>query len=78
MDLITPFKCYSEGIPDPGYFGDLTEMPDNSNIAALWIQDDGHPIHIAKEAASLDKLSGGRFLLDPASGDRKKEYPACN
>lgn len=37
-----------------------------------------HPIHIAKEAASLDKLSGGRFLLGLASGDRKTEYPAFN
>lgn len=35
-----------------------------------------HPIHVAKAAASLDVLSGGRFMLGAASGDRATEYPA--
>ncbi|WP_369049371.1 LLM class oxidoreductase [Tenacibaculum sp. UWU-22] len=37
-----------------------------------------HPAHIAKAAASLDQLSGGRFLMGVASGDRPTEYPAMN
>ncbi len=35
-----------------------------------------HPLHVAKAAASLDRLSGGRFLLGLASGDRPEEFRA--
>lgn len=35
-----------------------------------------HPIHVAKSAASLDRLSDGRLVLGVASGDRPEEYPA--
>ncbi|MFD1910643.1 LLM class oxidoreductase [Halodurantibacterium flavum] len=35
-----------------------------------------HPIDTAKAAASLDHLSGGRFVFGVASGDRPVEYPA--
>jgi luciferase-type oxidoreductase len=35
-----------------------------------------HPLHTAKAAASVDILSGGRFLLGVASGDRPVEFPA--
>lgn len=34
------------------------------------------PIHIAKTAVSMDKLSRGRFLLGLSTGDRPVEYPA--
>jgi luciferase-type oxidoreductase len=34
------------------------------------------PLYIAKAAASVDQLSGGRFLLGLAAGDRPGEYPA--
>lgn len=35
-----------------------------------------HPLHLAKAAASVDQLSGGRLVLGIASGDRPVEYPA--
>jgi len=35
-----------------------------------------HPIHVAKAAASVDRLSDGRLVLGVASGDRDPEYPA--
>ncbi|TWH34872.1 luciferase-type oxidoreductase [Micrococcus luteus J28] len=34
-----------------------------------------HPVTLAKEAATVDALSGGRLLLGLASGDRPGEYP---
>ena len=37
-----------------------------------------HPAHVAKAAASADRLSGGRLILGVASGDRPQEYPALN
>ena len=37
-----------------------------------------HPAHVAKAAASVDALSGGRLILGIASGDRPEEYPALN
>ena len=35
-----------------------------------------HPIHVAKAAATVDRLSDGRLVLGVASGDRDPEYPA--
>lgn len=35
-----------------------------------------HPVHTAKAAASVDRLSGGRLVLGVASGDRPSEFPA--
>jgi luciferase-type oxidoreductase len=35
-----------------------------------------HPLHVAKAAASIDVLSGGRLVLGVASGDRPVEFPA--
>ena len=35
-----------------------------------------HPLHVAKAAASVDRLSGGRFVLGVASGDRPAELAA--
>ncbi|MCD9088299.1 LLM class oxidoreductase [Stenotrophomonas sp. SY1] len=35
-----------------------------------------HPIDLAKAAASIDQLSGGRLVMGIASGDRPVEFPA--
>ncbi len=35
-----------------------------------------HPIDLAKAAATIDQLSGGRLVLGIASGDRPVEFPA--
>lgn len=35
-----------------------------------------HPLHEAKAAASIDRLSNGRLVLGIASGDRPIEFPA--
>lgn len=35
-----------------------------------------HPLHAAKSAASVDQLSGGRFLFGVASGSRANEFAA--
>jgi luciferase-type oxidoreductase len=35
-----------------------------------------HPLHLAKQATSVDQLSGGRMVLGISSGDRPTEYPA--
>jgi len=35
-----------------------------------------HPIDLAKAAASIDRLSGGRLVMGIASGDRPLEFPA--
>ncbi|WP_068399935.1 LLM class oxidoreductase [Kribbia dieselivorans] len=35
-----------------------------------------HPIDTAKSATSVDQLSGGRFLMGVAAGDRPVEFPA--
>ncbi len=35
-----------------------------------------HPIHAAKSAATIDRLSDGRLVLGVASGDRDPEFPA--
>ena len=37
-----------------------------------------HPVHVAKSAATIDQLSGGRLIMGVASGDRPTEYPAMN
>jgi luciferase-type oxidoreductase len=34
------------------------------------------PVFVAKQAASVDQLSGGRFVLGLSTGDRPTEYPA--
>ena len=35
-----------------------------------------HPLLMAKRAGTIDRLSGGRFLMGVATGDRPEEFPA--
>jgi luciferase-type oxidoreductase len=35
-----------------------------------------HPLHVAKAAASIDRISGERLVLGVATGDRPIEFPA--
>lgn len=37
-----------------------------------------HPLHLAKAAASIDRLSGQRLVLGLATGDRSAEFSAFN
>ncbi len=74
---------------DPG-FGDLGQIYDpwtwlgyvagqTSSIAlftAAIVLPLRHPLHTAKAAASIDRLTGGRLVLGIASGDRAVEFPA--
>lgn len=59
------------------YLGYLAALTDRIALAtgaiAIPVR---HPLHLAKQAASVDQLSGGRFLLGVASGDRPVEFPA--
>ncbi|MEO0915832.1 MAG: LLM class oxidoreductase [Pseudomonadota bacterium] len=77
-----PFNVPSFGDPgqmfDPfvylGTLGAVTEriaLGTSSIILPL-----RHPAHVAKTAATVDVLSGGRLLMGVASGDRPEEYPA--
>lgn len=74
---------------DPG-FGDVGQLWDPM-VYAGWLAAETRqivigtagmvlplrePIFLAKQAASLDHLSGGRFILGLASGDRPAEFPS--
>ena len=77
-----PFNVPSFGdagqIHDPFvYLGLLSGSTDRIALgAASIVLPFRHPAHVAKAAASVDVLSGGRLLLGIASGDRPEEYPA--
>ncbi|MBD9626330.1 LLM class oxidoreductase [Ensifer sp. ENS06] len=74
---------------DPNNFGDAGSVYDpfvnlgflagiTENVAlgtAAIVLPLRHPMMVAKAAASVDKLSGGRLILGVASGDRPVEYP---
>ncbi|WP_244669721.1 LLM class oxidoreductase [Kaistia sp. 32K] len=74
---------------DPNQFGDAGSVYDpfvnlgylagiTQNIAlgtAAIVLPLRHPMMVAKAAASVDQLSGGRLILGVASGDRPVEYP---
>lgn len=74
---------------DPNNFGDAGSVYDpfvnlgylagiTQNVAlgtAAIVLPLRHPMMVAKAAASVDQLSGGRLILGVASGDRPVEYP---
>ncbi|HBT70263.1 MAG TPA: LLM class flavin-dependent oxidoreductase [Agrobacterium sp.] len=74
---------------DPNNFGDAGSVYDpfvnlgflagiTKNVAlgtAAIVLPLRHPMMVAKAAASVDQLSGGRLILGVASGDRPVEYP---
>jgi luciferase-type oxidoreductase len=81
--------CRDVPLRDPG-FGDLGQVHDPW-VWLAWIAAHTqtvalatgaivlplrHPLHVAKAAASLDQLTGGRLVLGVASGDRPVEFPA--
>lgn len=59
------------------YLGYLAAQTENIALATGAIAIPlRHPLHLAKQAASVDQLSRGRLLLGIASGDRPVEFPA--
>lgn len=59
------------------YLGLLAGMTERIALGvASVVQPLRHPAHVAKAAASVDVLSGGRLILGIASGDRPDEFPA--
>lgn len=62
---------------DPfAYLGFLAGVTDNILLGtAAVVLPLRHPLHVAKMAATVDQLSGGRLILGVASGDRPAEYP---
>lgn len=61
------------------YLGYLTAHTNNIALGVSSIALPLHePVHVAKSAATVDQLSGGRLILGVASGDRFQEYPAMN
>lgn len=61
------------------YLGSLAHATDSIALGvASIVLPLRHPAHVAKAAASVDVLSGGRLILGVASGDRPEEYPALN
>ena len=78
VPLLDPSFGDAGQIYDPwvylGYLASLTEsiaLATGSIVLSL-----RHPLHVAKAAASVDQLSGGRLVLGLASGDRPVEFPA--
>lgn len=60
--------------PYLGYLAGVTDSILMGTAAVILPQR--NPLHVAKMAASIDQLSGGRLILRVASGDRPNEYPA--
>lgn len=61
------------------YLGQLATVTNEMTLATGSIALPLHyPANVAKAAATIDQLSGGRFVMGVASGDRPVEYPAMN
>jgi len=75
IGLVVPIESYPHS-PVPT-LKDHVQRVQLAGVASL-ILPLRHPAHVAKAAASVDALSGGRLILGVASGDRAEEYPALN
>ncbi len=77
-----PFNVPSFGDAGQTYdpFTYLGYLAGQTSLIALGISSIAlplhHPVHVAKSAATIDRLSNGRLMLGVASGDRPSEYPA--
>lgn len=59
------------------YLGFLSALTDTIALGtAAIVLPLRHPLHAAKSAASVDQLSGERFLFGVASGSRASDFPA--
>lgn len=67
MDTLDPFTLLA-------YASTVTERV-NMGISVL-VTPFQNPIHLAKISASLDQLSGGRFILGVGIGGHEDKYPA--
>lgn len=80
VPLMVPQGALAEAVPLDDPFAWLTYLSAstthiNLGTAAV-VLPLRNPLHLAKSALSLDRLSGGRFLLGLGSGDREAEFAA--
>jgi hypothetical protein len=88
--FIAPLESYPNS-PGPTLqdHAQMAQRVDEAGFSAIWLRDvlfyDPNfgdvgqildPLIVAKQAASVDQLLGGRFILGLATGDRPIEYPA--
>ncbi len=70
----------SDDVPIPDPFVSLTWMAAHTSriklATGIVILPQRHPLYVAKEAATLDVLSRGRFILGVGSGWLKEEFDA--
>ncbi|WEH39236.1 TIGR03571 family LLM class oxidoreductase [Streptomyces sp. NBC_01218] len=78
VPLLVPGQGDGGQLFDPWvYLGALAAVTEHITLGtASTVLPLRHPVHVAKAAASVDLLSGGRMLLGLAAGDRADEVPA--
>ncbi|MFC7327418.1 TIGR03571 family LLM class oxidoreductase [Marinactinospora rubrisoli] len=78
VPFLVPHQGDAGQVLDPWvYLGALSTVTSRVSLGtAAIVLPVRHPAHIAKAAASVDRLSGGRMLLGLASGDRPDELGA--
>ncbi|WP_076860211.1 TIGR03571 family LLM class oxidoreductase [Bradyrhizobium mercantei] len=78
VPLNGPWYPETFGHPDPfSMLGAIAMATSRLSIGtAATVLTLRHPLHIAKAAITLDRLTGGRFVLGLGSGDRREEFAA--